>query len=123
MHTCIPGWRNMALPFPRGQRRLILACRLALFTLIICALAGTAWSQPVARQSVVFVGDISASTATQRAFIEGWISAALKHKGPDDQVGIVAVGRNALVEQSVKSQVDFNQFQSTHDMNETDLTS
>src|SRR5947209_10677741 len=117
------AWRNMALPFPRGQRRLILACRLALFTLIICALAGTAWSQPVARQSVVFVGDISASTATQRAFIEGWISAALKHKGPDDQVGIVAVGRNALVEQSVKSQVDFNQFQSTPDTNYTDLAS
>jgi uncharacterized membrane protein len=115
------AWRNMALPFPRGQRRLILACRLALFTLIICALAGAAWSQPVARQSVVFVGDISASTATQRAFIEGWISAALKHKGPDDQVGIVAVGRNALVEQSVKSQVDFNQFQSTPDTNYTDL--
>jgi uncharacterized membrane protein len=111
----------MALPYPRGQRRLILACRLALFTLIICALAGAAWSQPVARQSVVFVGDISASTATQRAFIEGWISAALKHKGPDDQVGIVAVGRNALVEQSVKSQVDFNQFQSTPDTNYTDL--
>ncbi|TMD47451.1 MAG: VWA domain-containing protein, partial [Chloroflexi bacterium] len=115
------AWRNMALPFPRGQRRLILACRLALFTLIICALAGAAWSQPVARQSVVFVGDISASTATQRAFIEGWISAALKHKGPDDQVGIVAVGRNALVEQSVKSQVNFNQFQSTPDTNYTDL--
>ena len=115
------AWRNMALPFPRGQRRLILACRLALFTLVICALAGAAWSQPVARQSVVFVGDISASTATQRAFIEGWISAALKHKGPDDQVGIVAVGRNALVEQSVKSQVNFNQFQSTPDTNYTDL--
>src|SRR5437667_2852806 len=115
------AWRNMALPFPRGQRRLILACRLALFTLIICALAGAAWSQPVARQSVVFVGDISASTATQRAFIEGWISAALKHKGPDDQVGIVAVGRNALVEQSVQKQIDFNQFQSTPDTNFTDL--
>ena len=56
------AWLNRSLPFPRGQRRLILVCRLALFTLIICALAGASWSQPVSRQSVVFVGDISAST-------------------------------------------------------------
>src|SRR6266702_1283367 len=116
------AWLNMSLPFPRGQRRLILVCRLALFTLIICALAGASWSQPVSRQSVVFVGDISASTLPQRAFIESWINAALKHKGPDDQVGIVAVGRNALVEQSVQKQIDFNQFQSTPDTNFTDLT-
>ena len=115
------AWLNRSLPFPRGQRRLILVCRLALFTLIICALAGASWSQPVSRQSVVFVGDISASTLPQRAFIESWINAALKHKGPDDQVGIVAVGRNALVEQSVQKQIDFNQFQSTPDTNFTDL--
>src|SRR5437764_1944930 len=115
------AWRNMSLPFPRGQRWLILGCRLALFSLTICALAGVAWSQPVSRQSVVFVGDISASTGTQRAFIEQWINAALKHKGPDDQVGIVAVGRNALVEQAVQRQIDFSHFESTPDTNYTDL--
>ena len=115
------AWRNMSLPFPRSQRWFILGCRLALFSLIICALAGAAWSQPVSRQSVVFVGDISASTGTQKAFIEQWITSALKHKGPEDQVGIVAVGRNALVEQSVKTQIDFTQFESAPDTNYTDL--
>jgi uncharacterized membrane protein len=115
------AWRSMSLPFPRGQRWLILGCRVALFSLIICALAGAAWSQPVTRQSVVFVGDISASTDTQRAFIEQWITNALKHKGPDDQVGIVAVGRNALVEQSVRTQIDFTRFESAPDTNYTDL--
>src|SRR6059058_6069896 len=115
------AWRNMALPFPRGQRRLILACRLALFTLVICALAGMAWSQPVSRQAVVFVGDISASTVSQRSFIEQWINGALQHKRSEDQVGIVAVGRNALVEQSVKTQIDFSHFESTPDTNYTDL--
>src|SRR5436190_9178653 len=115
------AWRNMSLPVPRGQRWLILGCRLALFSLIICALAGAAWSQPVSRQSVVFVGDISASTGTQKAFIEQWITSTLKHKGPEDQVGIVAVGRNALVEQSVKTQIDFTRFESAPDTNYTDL--
>src|SRR3989442_13078019 len=76
------AWRNMALPFPRGQRRLILACRLALFTLIICALAGTAWSQPVGRQPRGFVGGISTSTATQRPFIARWVDAPPKTKKP-----------------------------------------
>lgn len=114
-------WRRMSLPFPRWQRYLILASRLALFTLIVSALAGATLSLPISRQAVVFVGDISASTAPQQAFIEQWINDAIRHKRPDDQVGIVAVGRNALVEQSVRTQIDFSQFQSTPDTNYTDL--
>src|SRR6266702_8932938 len=115
------AWRRMSLPFPKAQRLVILACRLALFTLVICALAGMAWSQPVSRQAVVFVGDISASTVSQRGFIEQWINGALQHKRSEDQVGIVAVGRNALVEQSVKTQIDFTLFESAPDTNYTDL--
>src|SRR5919108_3348810 len=114
-------WRNMSLPYPAPQRRLILISRLLLFTLVIAALAGASWSQPVGRQATIFVGDISSSTDSQRAFIEQWITAAIKHKQPDDQVGIVAVGRNALVEQSVKEQIDFSRFESTPDTNYTDL--
>jgi len=115
-------WRRMSLPFPAKQRRLILASRLALFALIILALAGATWNSPAAHQATVFVGDISDSTDTQRAFIEQWISTAVKSKRPDDQVGIVAVGRNALVEQSVQSQIDFSKFQSTPDTQYTDLS-
>ena len=114
-------WRRMSLPFPVWQRRFILACRLALFTLVIAALAGASISQTVTHQSVVFVGDISSSTQSQQTFIEQWISSALQHKRLDDQVGIVAVGRNALVEQSVQKQIDFSHFQSTPDTNYTDL--
>jgi uncharacterized membrane protein len=114
-------WRRMSLPFPRSQRYVILTCRLALFTLIVSALAGATLSLPISRQAVVFVGDISASTTPQQAFIEQWINDAIRHKKPDDQVGIVAVGRNALVEQSVRTQIDFSQFESTPDTNYTDL--
>ena len=114
-------WRRMSLPFPRPQRILILMCRFALFALIISALAGPALAQPVTRQAVVFVGDISASATSQQAFIEQWISNAIRQKRPDDQVGIVAVGRNALVEQSVSVTPDFSQFQTTPDTNYTDL--
>jgi uncharacterized membrane protein len=114
-------WRQMALPFPVHQRRLILVSRLLLFTLIIAALAGTAISLPVSHQSLVFVGDISASTETQRTFIEQWINDAIRHKHTEDQVGIVAVGRNALVEQAVHAQIDFSHFDSAPDTNYTDL--
>lgn len=114
-------WRNMSLPFPRTQRRFILACRLLLFTLVIAALAGFSLALPVRHQSVVFVGDISASTQSQQGFIERWISDAIHHKQPDDQVGIVAVGRNALVEESVQKQINFSHFQSAPDTNYTDL--
>ena len=114
-------WRRMSLPFPRPQRNMMLASRLALFLLVISALAGAALSLPISRQAVVFVGDISASTAAQQGFIEKWINNAIQHKRPDDQVGIVAIGRNALVEQSVRTQIDFSQFESTPDTNYTDL--
>src|SRR6266487_3562659 len=114
-------WRRMSLPFPRSQRYLILASRLVLFTLIVSALAGATLSLPISRQAVIFVGDLSASTAPQQAFIEQWINNAIRHKRPDNQVGIVAVGRNALVEQSVRTQIDFSQFESTPDTNFTNL--
>ncbi|MBE3559406.1 MAG: VWA domain-containing protein [Ktedonobacteraceae bacterium] len=114
-------WRRMSLPYPAVQRTLILISRLLLFTLVIAALAGASWIQPAGRQATIFVGDLSASTTTQRSFIEQWINQALKHKRPQDQVGIVAVGRNALVEQSVKSNIDFSRFESTPDTNYTDL--
>lgn len=114
-------WRRMALPYPTFQRRLILFSRLLLFTLIITALAGAAWRQPAVKQTTVFVGDISDSTVTQRAFIEQWIRQALSHKRLNDQVGIVASGRNALVEQSIKSEIDFSRFESTPDTAYTDL--
>ncbi|HEU0002602.1 MAG TPA: glutamine amidotransferase [Ktedonobacteraceae bacterium] len=114
-------WRRMSLPFPKSQRMLILICRFALFALIISALAGPALAQPISKQAVVFVGDISASTAPQQVFIQQWISNAIRQKRPDDQVGIVAVGRNALVEQSVSTTPDFSQFETTPDTNYTDL--
>ncbi|TMC18656.1 MAG: VWA domain-containing protein [Chloroflexi bacterium] len=115
------SWQRMALPFSPRQRNLIVASRLALLTLIIAALAGASWSQPITQQTTVFVGDISASTAPQRAFMENWINAAIQHKQLADQVGIVAVGRNALVEQSVTSLIDFSHFESTPDTDYTDL--
>jgi uncharacterized membrane protein len=114
-------WKRMALPFPARQRLLILVCRLAIFSLVLAALAGASLSLPVAHQATVFVGDISASTDSQRTFIEQWIVSALRSKRPGDQVGIVAVGRNALVEQSVQQQIDFSRFESTPDTNYTDL--
>ncbi|GCE27798.1 VWA domain-containing protein [Dictyobacter alpinus] len=115
-------WKRMSLPYPNKQRWLILGCRLLLFICVILALAGTAWAMPVSRQATIFVGDISASTGPQRTFIEQWIGSAIKHKRADDQIGIVAVGRNALVEQSIQSSViDFSRFESTPDTNYTDL--
>ncbi|GCE13408.1 glutamine amidotransferase [Tengunoibacter tsumagoiensis] len=115
-------WKKMALPYGKRQRLLILISRCLLFAFLIFALAGAAWAQPTNHQATVFVGDISSSTSTQRSFIEQWISSALQHKHTDDSIGIVATGRNALVEQSVKSdQIDFAHFESTPDTNYTDL--
>lgn len=113
--------KRLAEVFPVRQHLLILLSRFVLFTLIIAALAGAAWTQPVTRQTTIIVGDISSSTASQRTIIEQWVSNALKNKPAQEQVGIVAVGHNALVEQAVGSHVDFTRFESAPETNYTDL--
>ncbi len=115
------AWRRLALPFSRAQRRFIVASRIALFVLVIAGLAEPVLAMPEARQAVIFVGDISASTLAQQGVMAQWIDDAIRQKRPGDSVGIVAVGRNALVEQSLSTSVSFSQFQTTPDTSYTDL--
>ena len=57
-----------------------------------------AWRHTVNRQAVVFVADLSASADQQRAWVEEFVRQAMEARGRDDRAGVVAIGRDSLVE-------------------------
>ncbi len=88
--------------FRRGQgglrSQLILALRMLLVTLLVLALSVPAVRYTVNRQAVVFVADLSASVQQQRTQVEEFVKQAMEARGSDDKAGVVAFGRDALVE-------------------------
>ncbi|HET7727767.1 MAG TPA: VWA domain-containing protein [Candidatus Limnocylindrales bacterium] len=82
-----------------GRRRAALAVRALLLTALIAALAGLQLVLPVDRLAVVFVMDLSDSVGEPgRAEALGFVRDALEEMPGGDVAGIVAFGRDALVE-------------------------
>ena len=105
-----------------GQRgRLILALRLLLLSLLVLTLASPVARHTVDRQAVVFVADLSASAERQRARMEEFVRQAMEARGPDDRVGVVAIGRDSLVEWPVTRDDGFREFQSEVRADNTNL--
>ena len=82
-----------------GRRRVALAVRSLLLAALVLALAGFQLVLPVDRVATVFVVDLSDSVGNvgkddALAFIE----ASIAEKRQGDVAGVVAFGKNALVE-------------------------
>ena len=101
--------------------RLIPAFRMLLVTLLVVALAIPAVHYTVDRQAVVFVADLSDSVAQQRTQVEEFVWQAMEARGSDDKAGVVAFGRDALVEWPVTGKGGFREFQSEVRADNTDL--
>ena len=105
-----------------GWRRLfITAFRILLVTLLVVALAVPAVRYTVNRKAVVFVADLSDSVAQQRTQVEEFVRQAMEARGSDDKAGVVAFGRDALVEWPVTEKGGFREFQSEVHADNTDL--
>ncbi|MBI2868221.1 MAG: VWA domain-containing protein [Chloroflexi bacterium] len=120
------GWvlfhRRHSLRGRENRRsRVITAFRWALIMILVAAAAAPSVRYTVDRQAVVFVADLSASMDRQRAQIEEFVRQAMLERGPDDLVGIVAVGRGSLVEWPVSQKEGFQNFQSVVDPDHTGL--
>ncbi|MEB3103518.1 VWA domain-containing protein [Ferviditalea candida] len=87
------------------KRYIIVGIRALFFLLLILALAGTHLLFPVRSEIVVFVVDRSASMK-EDARVVPFLQEALKGKAPQDQYGIVSVGRQAVVEQPISGQAE-----------------
>src|SRR6266542_3157800 len=113
------AWRDNALPALRS--RLTLVCRATICPLLVLALAGLTVQQPVDREAVVFVADLSASTEQARTTEQDFISQAIAAKRPDDAYAVVGTARQAVVERVLGTSGRFDAFNSNTPNDGTDL--
>ena len=114
-------WRQSSRRREGWRRLLIPAFRILLVTLLVVALAVPAVRYTVNRQAVVFVADLSDSAAQQRTQVEEFVRQAMEAGRSDDRAGVVAFGRDALVEWPVTEKGGFREFQSEVHADNTDL--
>ncbi len=94
-------WYRDNRPMAVFRRRLIASLRFLLLLCLILALAGTQINYRVNRQNVVFVVDLSASCAKEKAKAENFIREALQYKKPQDKAAVVVFGENPRVDQAL----------------------
>lgn len=105
-----------------GRRRAALAIRVLLLSALVGALAGMQLVLPVDRLAVVFVVDLSDSVgASGREEALAYLRESLAEKPDQDVVGIVAFGRDALVERLPSDAIELDRIASTPVRNATDI--
>lgn len=114
-------WRNNPWRLPASRRRVILGLRIALLTVLILALSGLELGWKVSREAVVFVVDHSASLSTARPEIDQWLKQALEERPSTYEAGIVAVGREPMIELTPTLRPVFRGIESAVDANYTNL--
>jgi Mg-chelatase subunit ChlD len=82
-----------------GRRRLSLALRVAIISLLVLALSGVSLVRAADNLSVVFLLDRSDSiSAAQKSLQASDVRAAIASMHPNDQAGVIAFGADALVD-------------------------
>ncbi|MBV9280540.1 MAG: VWA domain-containing protein, partial [Chloroflexi bacterium] len=114
-------WRHGYINLSPRRKAIALGVRLLLLLAIVLALAGLSVRVGQGREAVVFVADLSASDAGNRSAVQTFINQAVQRRPGDSVAGIVAVGRQALVEQPASALSGFGGFQSSVDPNATNL--
>ena len=87
------------------RRRLLLGVRLAVLALVVAGLVRLSLTQISQRANVVFLLDLSHSVAVAaRQQALDFVRAISQHKPPQDGIGLVVFGADAVVEQGVSQQ-------------------
>jgi len=107
-----------------GRRRVALLVRSLLLAALVFALAGFQLVLPVERLATVFVVDLSDSVGSAgREDALAFLRETLKAKGEGDVAGIVAFGKDALVERLPSGLEEIDRLASTPVRSATDIGS
>lgn len=113
------GWGakrfRLPKPTPFGLFRFLLVL------LLILSLAGTGVSYSARHQAVMFVADLSASTATIRPEMERFVKEAIEQMPEGDLAGVMAAAETAQLEAPVSAHPTFTGFTAVVEPNHTDL--
>lgn len=115
--------RNSLADMSRFRSRLALGLRLAILTLLICALAGARVVRNASQQCVVFAIDASDSISkTRQAQALAYLNSALKTMKSDQKAALVVFGGDASVEFAPMSTSHIDRIYSTPDTSNSDLS-
>ncbi|AEE96728.1 VWA domain-containing protein [Mahella australiensis] len=103
--------------------RYVTAIRMVITMLIILSLAGFSLKVRSDETAVVFVADLSASMSGAKDAMADFIKQSMEFKPEGFKTGVLAFGKNALVEQSIADEMNFRQWETTPDVNHTDIDS
>jgi uncharacterized membrane protein len=108
-------WKGGRRPGPFGWMRLVI------ILLLILALAGTGARFSARNQAVIFVADVSTSTATIRAQMEEFVKKAIGEMPVGDQAGVLTMAEDAVLEAPVSTRPTFSGFTAVVRPDHTDL--
>ncbi|HYF94527.1 MAG TPA: glutamine amidotransferase [Symbiobacteriaceae bacterium] len=121
-------WALLALLLPaawfvweRRRPNLFTWLRLAIVLLLILALAGAGITFSARNQAVMFVADVSTSTAAIRPQMEEFVKTALGKMNPGDVAGVLTMAENAVLEAPVATRPTFSGFTAVVNPDHTDL--
>ena len=111
-HSVLSPWR----------KKIALALRLVILSLLILSLAGAKIRLPTRSQAVFFLVDASDSvTAVNKEFAQEYVQRSLESVRRGDQAGIIVFGKEALIESLPQRQLRFSCFHSKVDPHQTDI--
>ncbi|HYF75863.1 MAG TPA: glutamine amidotransferase [Symbiobacteriaceae bacterium] len=105
----------------RRRWRIFGWMRLVIVLLLILALAGTGVVFSARNQAVMFIADVSASTAAIRPQMEEFVKSAVSQIPAGDVAGVLTMAENAVLEAPVAPRPTFSGFTSVVNPDHTDL--
>ncbi|MDR3690810.1 MAG: VWA domain-containing protein [Fimbriimonas sp.] len=106
----------------RGRKKLAFAVRILLLTLLIAALAGPEARRPNRGICTIFLLDRSDSIGDRdRQGSEQFVKDAMKRLGPDDVSGVIAFGKDAVIDSAPSGSHELGRMLSQVDGSATDL--
>ncbi len=124
----LPLWAYIFWMFRRGKRgrfggkqKILLILRMLVVLLLVLSLAGVNFIKNSDQVSLLFVSDLSFSTAENRENMNDFIRDALKQKPNNYQVGLISFGKDALVEYPLSRDVPFARLETVPNGNFTDI--
>lgn len=103
------------------RRDFLCVLRSSVCILLILAMSGMGFKYFTDTTTTIFAADISASMERTEKSISSFIKEAVKHKSEKDFAGVVAFGKNAVVEVSPAKEIFISGFNSYVEKGGTDI--
>lgn len=96
------------LKINRFRKRIMLFLRGTIITFLILALSGVGIVWKARNTTTIFLADLSDSLKSEKNKVDSFIRESIKYKNSEDSIGVIAFGKNALVDSFVSENISFS---------------